>query len=80
MKVSYFSYAADCGGEYHVALTSGEKAPAREGVKAYGMEPWVWIIAFVESITVFTIGSEMLLTASAGIFFELAPPCTDSVR
>jgi len=41
--------------------------------KASGM-PWdVWIIAFFESIVVFTIGSEMMLTASIGIFFELAP-------
>lgn len=41
--------------------------------KASGMPLTVWAIAFVESITVFTIGSEMLLTASLGIFFELAP-------
>lgn len=41
--------------------------------KASGMSVAVWVVAFVESITVFTIGSEMLLTASLGIFFELAP-------
>ncbi len=41
--------------------------------KASGMPFWVWVIAFVESITIFTIGSEMLLTASVGLFFELAP-------
>jgi len=41
--------------------------------KASGAFWPVWIIAFVESITVFTIGSEMLLTASLGLFFELAP-------
>lgn len=41
--------------------------------KASGMPLWVWGVAFVESITVFTIGSEMLLTASLGIFLELAP-------
>lgn len=41
--------------------------------KASGMSLVVWIIAFVESITIFTIGSEMLLTASLGVFFELAP-------
>lgn len=41
--------------------------------KASGMSLVVWIIAFVESITIFTIGSEMLLTASLGIFFELVP-------
>jgi len=41
--------------------------------KASGMPAIVWVIAFVESITVFTIGSEMLLTASVGLFLELAP-------
>ena len=41
--------------------------------KASGMSLVVWIIALVESITIFTIGSEMLLTASLGLFFELAP-------
>jgi hypothetical protein len=41
--------------------------------KASGMDFVVWVIAFIESITVFTIGSEMLLTASIGILFELAP-------
>lgn len=41
--------------------------------KASGGDVLVWVVAFVESITVFTIGSEMLLTASLGIFFELAP-------
>lgn len=41
--------------------------------KAFGLDMFTWVIAFVESITVFTIGSEMLLTASLGIFFELAP-------
>lgn len=41
--------------------------------KAYEQDFIVWIIAFVESVTVFTIGSEMLLTASIGLFFELAP-------
>jgi len=41
--------------------------------KASGMPLVVWVIAFVESITVFTIGSEMLLTVSLGLFFELAP-------
>jgi hypothetical protein len=41
--------------------------------KASGMSLAVWVIALVESITVFTIGSEMLLTASLGLFFELFP-------
>jgi hypothetical protein len=41
--------------------------------KASGMTIDVWIIAFVESVTVFTIGSEMLLTASLGVFLELFP-------
>ena len=41
--------------------------------KASGMSLAVWVVAFVESITVFTIGSEMLLTASLGIFLELTP-------
>ena len=41
--------------------------------KASGMPLAVWGIAFVESITIFSIGSEMLLTASSGIFLELAP-------
>lgn len=41
--------------------------------KASGMSFVVWIIALVESITIFTIGSEMLLTASLGLFLELAP-------
>lgn len=41
--------------------------------KASGMSLDVWFIAFVESITVFTIGSEMLLTASLGLAFELFP-------
>lgn len=41
--------------------------------KASGMSFWVWVIAFIESIAIFTIGSEILLTASTGLFFELAP-------
>lgn len=41
--------------------------------KAFGMAAYVYVVAFVESITVFTIGSEMLLTASLGIFIELVP-------
>ncbi len=41
--------------------------------KAFGLPPYVWGIAFVESITVFTIGSEVLLTGSIGIFIELVP-------
>lgn len=41
--------------------------------KASGLGVGVWFIAFVESITIFTIGSEMLLTASAGLFLELLP-------
>jgi hypothetical protein len=41
--------------------------------KASGMSVGVYVIAFVESITVFTIGSEMMLTASLGIFLELFP-------
>lgn len=47
--------------------------------KASGMPVGVWVIAFVESITIFTIGSEMLLTASLGIFFELAPVALKSL-
>ncbi len=41
--------------------------------KASGLEWHVWIIAFIESITIFTIGSEMLLVGSLGLFIELAP-------
>lgn len=41
--------------------------------KASGLAWYVWIVAFVESITIFTIGSEMLLTGAAGLFIELAP-------
>ena len=47
--------------------------------KASGLLLAVWVIAFVESITVFTIGSEMLLTASLGLFFELAPEALKQV-
>jgi len=41
--------------------------------KASGLGWFVWIIAFVESIVVFTIGSELLTTACFGMLFELVP-------
>lgn len=41
--------------------------------KASGGPLSVWLIGLLESITVYTIGSEMLLTASIGLFLELAP-------
>lgn len=47
--------------------------------KAYGLPWYSWVIAFIKSITVFTIGSELLLMASIGIFFELAPEAFDQL-
>lgn len=41
--------------------------------KASGFPAYVWVIAFIESITVYNIGSELLLTSCLGLMFELVP-------
>lgn len=41
--------------------------------KANGQAVWVWLLAVVESILLFTIGSEVLLSISFGILLEIIP-------
>jgi len=41
--------------------------------KAHGMAPFVWEVAAVESIAIYTIGSEIMMATSLGMLAQLAP-------